>query len=269
MQTSTNNTQSKTDSTQEASQTTEAQTGYKTPDSIPKPESQQTPEPEADSGKDEYGYDKIPEPESKEPEQTPEVKEEDTKVDKPATGYGEKDEPEPKKEEKDGPASKEEDEKPEEEKEKSQKEIQEAVKGLPDNFDKDKVAKFASDNNFSKEQIESYVELVKAEEAEVAKSQEKAIQKQRSEWKEELMNDTDFGGENFDKNVDRVEKVLQNHFPSTKKVLTERGSMLPPYIMKDFLALSKVLNPTTPLVGGEPSQPKENDSGNFLDEMYK
>ena len=41
------------------------------------------------------------------------------------------------------------------------------------------------------------------------------------------MTDPEFGGENFDKNVDRVEKVLEKYMPNMKKVLTERGSMLP------------------------------------------
>jgi len=45
--------------------------------------------------------------------------------------------------------------------------------------------------------------------------------------------------------------------------------MLPPYIMRDLLALDKVLNPKTKLVGGDPSEPIKKSDGNFLDEMYE
>jgi hypothetical protein len=43
--------------------------------------------------------------------------------------------------------------------------------------------------------------------------------------------------------------------------------MLPPYIMKDFLALHKALNPKTDLVVGGAKEVKQ--EGSFLDTMYK
>jgi hypothetical protein len=151
--------------------------------------------------------------------------------------------------------------------EKAAKEITDSVKALGNEFDKEKIAKFALDNKLTKAQLEAYVKVTKDERELTIKAQEAAVQIQRKAWKEELVKDPEFGGEHFDKNVDRVEKLL-NNMPNTKKILTERGTMLPPYIMKDFLALAKLLNPTTKMVTGEPSTPPA-DEGNFLDDMYQ
>lgn len=133
--------------------------------------------------------------------------------------------------------------------------------------DKKTVSEFAVAHKLTKEQVEAYVNLRKSEDAKAEENQKAQIVSTRNAWIKELKDDKDFGGANFDKNVDRVEKVLQNFLPNTKKVLTERGSVLPPYIMRDLLSLEKTLNPTTTLVGGGPKvELKEVD---FLDEMYK
>ena len=152
------------------------------------------------------------------------------------------------------------------EEEKAQKEISDSIKELGPGYDKKKVEKFAVENKLTKAQLDAYVKLTKEEDAEFAKQQETAKLTQRKAWKDELQADPEFGGENFDKNVASVNKLL-NIMPNTKKVLTEKGSVLPPYIMRDFLSLAKALNPTTKFVGGEPPAPKEDDS-NYLDDMY-
>lgn len=149
---------------------------------------------------------------------------------------------------------------------KLQKEITDAVKALGDGYNKEQITKFALDNKLSKVQLDAYVKMTKDEDAAFVKSQEEAKVNQRKVWKEELQADTEFG-KDFVKNVDRVEKVLQNNMPNTKKMLTEKGGVLPPYIMKDLLSIAKALNPTTSLVSGEAPAPAQDDS-NFLDDMY-
>lgn len=239
-------------------------------DSLPKPEIQTTevvtPAPVENSDVDDFGYEVEPAPVAPKELPKPDAVVPPAEEVKPLTGYG-KDTEEVKPPEVVTPPA--EEVKPEEltEEQKLQKEISEAVKELGDGFNKEKIAKFALENKLSKTQVEAYVKFAKSEEKEILKAQEEATKAQRKSWGEELMKDPEFGGENFEKNVDRVEKVLKNYMPNTKKILTERGSMLPPYIMRDFLSLDKLLNPTTPLVSGEPSVPAENDS-NFLDDMY-
>jgi hypothetical protein len=120
----------------------------------------------------------------------------------------------------------------------------------------------------TKEQAEAYVKLAKEESKRLMEDREAQVLSTRKQWMEELKTDKSFGGEFFDKNVDRVEKLLDKHMPNMKKVLTDRGTMLPPYIMKDLLGVSKLLNPTTILVNGESSNEKEPET-NFLVDLYK
>ena len=176
-------------------------------------------------------------------------KEDDKPIEKKVTGYENKEETPP-------PAPKE-----------GEVDYNESLKDLPESIDKEKVLKFATENKLSKEQVEAYKKFVKEETSSIEARQNEAVKEQRSTWKKELMTDPEFGGENFDKNVDRVEKVLEKYMPNMKKVLTERGSMLPPYIMRDFLALDKLLNPSNTLVTGDVNQPKEEK--NYLDELYQ
>lgn len=220
---------------------------------MPKPDGQVTPPAETDD----FGYGEVTPPAASAaipPPVTPPVTKEE--VVKPATGYSKEETPpvvpppvtspvEPTKEE---------------------KELSDIVKELPDSFDKEVITKFASENKLTKEQLQAYTKLAKDEQVKSEDAQKAAIAATHTQWKTELKTDPEFGGENFDKNVDRVEKVLDNYMPNMKKKLTESGGVLPPYIMRDFLALSKLLNPTTTLVTGDPSGTKEEK--NFLDEMY-
>lgn len=236
-----------------------------------------TPAPSNEPELDENGYEKIPTPDSTPaPKEDPAPPADDNKDDKDevktnVTGYG--DEPPKTDDKKDTVEDKNEtpeDEKTDEQKaaEALEKEIDESLGKLPEGFDKDVVKKFATDNKFTKEQVEAYVEFAKADIEAQNAANKQAIADQRKAWNEELKNDAEFGGDNFNKSIDTVEKFLDKHMPNMKKVLTERGSMLPPYIMKDFLKLSKVLNPTTNFEGGEPPAPQE-EPVNFLDEMYQ
>lgn len=217
---------------------------------------------EEDSGLDDLGYAKTEEKKEIPPPPSFDKKVEEKEVETKSTGYGK--EPEASKTEE--PVKKEENAESTDE-EKLKKEFDEVIKNLPDTLDKEKVAKFAVENKFTKEQLEAYSNLVKEDVKNSELAQKEAVLVQRKDWKNELVSDPEFGGEHFDKNVDRVEKVLEKYMPNMKKVLTERGSMLPPYIMRDFLALSKVLNPVAELVVGDPGQAKE--ESNFLDDMYK
>jgi hypothetical protein len=210
------------------------------------------------------GYEITPKPEEK-PAEPVEEKPVEPVVEDKSTGYN--DDPEEKK-----PVV--EDKKPEEKKpdegEKTPEEVRatEINESLGDRADKESIAKFAIENNMTKEQVTAYVTMRDAEEAQWDADEKAAVQAKRSAWKKELLDDPSFGGDNFDINVDKVDKVLNNLMPNTKKVLTERGDMLPPYIMRDLLEVSKALNPTTTLVNGDPSKPVAKEEGNFLDSMY-
>src|SRR5690606_22788749 len=105
--------------------------------------------------------------------------------------------------------------------------------------------KFALDNKMTKEQIQAYVKFTKEDVASFNQKQAEALKVQRESWVNELKTDASFGGENFTKNVDKVEKVLAKYMPETKKMLTERKGMLPPTLMKDLLKIANALNPVT------------------------
>jgi len=193
-----------------------------------------------------------------------------------STGYGEEDDtkkPEEKPAEKTAEEltkeKKDEENKTDEEKatELVEANIKKHIEGLPENFDKERIANFAKENGMTDKQIEAYVKLETENHASLVAERATAVKEQRKAWKGELQGDPEFGGENFDKNVDRVNKVLDKYMPDTKKVLTERGTMLPPYIMRDFLKLDKVLNPTSKLPTGEPPAVKKEEVS-LLDELY-
>ena len=117
---------------------------------------------------------------------------------------------------------------------------------------------FAKANALPKEAAQALVNLRKSEfdanlaQAEEAKkAQARAIEKVKASWDKELRTDATFGGDKFAHNVAQVEKVLADFMPSTKKTLTERGSMLPPYVMRDLAKLAEKLYAAEKLVQGE------------------
>lgn len=248
MSKSTSNTESNENSTSPATET--SPTGYDKVDPTPT---------EPVEAVEDYGYDTgeekpVVEEKVNEPEPT-----EEAEVKDPATGYKAKE----------GEEAKQEEAKPED-KESGDvaKEIESVLGELPEGYDKKTIADFAVEHKLNKEQVAAYVELTKREVADGVAAREAEIKTTRAAWSKELMTDPEFGGEHFDLNVDRVEKVLQNYLPNMKKELTSRGTMLPPYMMRDLLSLAKTLNPTNALVNGEASKPITKEE-NFLTNLYE
>lgn len=127
-----------------------------------------------------------------------------------------------------------------------------------------KVKDFAKKHSLSKEAAQEYLDIRKNEydtfekqKIDSKKSFELEKQKIRSDWHKELKEDPTFGGEKFSYNILRSEKVLQDFMPGTKKMLTERGSMLPPYVMRDLAKLADHLYSTEKLTQGDPITPNE------------
>lgn len=232
---------------------------------------------------DEFGYKKEDDSAAASEDSKPDEKEttEDSKTDdkkedeveeveEEVTGY--ENEPSDEDEKKSDEKSEEDSEKSEEEAKKLEKEISEVVKKLPEGYNKEKVVEFAKENGLSKEQVEAYVEMESQAHLDYVQAQEEAKVAQRKEWFNELKNDVEFSGqngENFNLNVKKVNNIVENYFPNVKKTLTERGGMLPPYIMRDFLALYKNFNPTSTFGTGEPPKPEADNDGNYLDVLYK
>lgn len=216
------------------------------------------PPPKKDGDTDEYGYAKIPEAnksgeegagEKKEGEKPSEKTKEEEKPE-PVSGYsdeppktpdaGKQDDPPPKADEK-------------------------KVEGLEFDLDiKDLdqpsveiLNKFFKEHKLSKEQAQALVDIRKAEVAANSKAdndyieqQKAAVIKQKQDWHSELKKDPNFGGENFAKSINRVDKFLNEMMGDTKKVLTERKSMLPPYVMKDLLRVANLVYDTDKFVNG-------------------
>jgi hypothetical protein len=185
---------------------------------------------------------------------------------KSVTGYGDDKPADDKKPDEKPTDDKPADDKKPDEKPTEEKEIAELLGAAKDVVNVDLIKDFALKNKMTKEQVKAYVELVKSENEQAVKQAENEKIKLRESWHKELVDDKEFGVE-FKKNLHKVDQLLEKHMPDTKKLLTERRGMLPPYIMKDLLRLSKVLNPNTTFEAGDPSTPKEKDK-NFLDEMY-
>lgn len=152
--------------------------------------------------------------------------------------------------------------------EKAEKELVEAVKDLSDNYNKEEIKKFAKEHKLTVDQVKAYVKLQKGQDAAFLVAEQTRVKAQRSTWNNELKTDAEFGGANFDTNLDKVEKLMEKFMPDTKKVLTEKGGMLPPYFMKDFLRLAKAMNPTSKFVGGNAPAPKEEEKS-FLEDLYQ
>jgi len=235
------------------------------------------PADNTNSNLDEFGYEKTtPKTDDKAPVQTEPKTSEPAAEDDVPTGYDDKDastgydkDTTPKTDDK-APVENDKTKEPSPE-EAAKKELEEVLKDAPKNVSKDKILEFATKHKMTKEQVADYVGLMKEDNERAIKEREAQLSETRKGWKEELYNDPNFGAasnETFDKSVFEARKVLNKFMPNMKKVLTERGTMLPPYVMKDLLGLSKVLNPKTDFTQGDPSkvEPKEK---NFLEEMYQ
>lgn len=205
---------------------------------------------------DDLGYEKIPS--EGEPEKAGDSKKEDPapeEIKDPATGYGE--EP-PKVEEPPAPDKKDEP-KPEPD------EFDKALEGLPAP-EVSKIKEFAKKHNVSIEVAKAFGDLRKSEIAEAKAHYEKQLKdaeqeqlRTRASWHKELKEDPNFGGEKFKENILAAEKVLGEFMPNTKKLLTERKGMLPPYVMRDLANMAKHLYATDRLIQGDPNAPKEKE----------
>ena len=92
----------------------------------------------------------------------------------------------------------------------------------------------------------------------------------KSQWFNELKTDKEFGAA-FDVNVKMVNRLISDFMPNTKKMLTEKGGMLPPNTMRDFYALAKKLYETESFVQGSgpgASGQVPNAKWGFLSDMY-
>lgn len=218
-----------------------------------------TPVEPAGDQYDQYGYkvvkaqegvdDKEGKPEPKpESEKPPEEK-----IETPGTGYdAEKPPEEPK------PVEEKPDEKPDD---KAVLGFELNFEGLPDE-EKTKIIELAKGAKDPKELLDRYIAFRKTEIVEQAKLNAQAeethkqnVTKVRSTWHKELKEDPNFGGDKFASNIHRAEKVLNDVMPETKKELTKRGSMLPPYVMRDLAKLADRLYSTPKLMQGDPPSP--------------
>lgn len=135
----------------------------------------------------------------------------------------------------------------------------------------EKIVEFAKVNELSEKAAQAFADFRKsqiksAEESNVAaqRAAEQERQRLRGEWHKELKNDPNFGGEKFAHNIALAEKVVDQLMPNTKKMLTERRSMLPPYVMRDLVKIGELLNPTSKLVQGEPPAPEAPEEDDAL-----
>ena len=232
------------------------------------PKTKVPPPPAADSAKseetgdstDEFGYAKSPEgkvdgsakkdaaTEGKGAAKVPPVPQ-DEKIEKPATGYG----IEPPKEEVVSPVVV--------EPPKVELGYELEVKDGLDPKEVAKVKEFAKANTLTKEAAQALMNL-KSEEFKAgvvtqneAKTKYETWRKNEiAGWDKELRADPTFGGDRFVHNLMRAEKVLDQFLPTTKKALTERGSTLPPYVMRDLAKLADHLYSTENLTLGDPEK---------------
>lgn len=261
MKTSSTSTESKTDSQQAQATTNDGATGYGE-GAVETPAESSSEEVETDDLGYETPKEETPPAEAKADDKPEDKKEESQEKVEDVSGYGDEEKPEEK------PEEKKETPEQEAEVEKKKKEISETLKDLGAEFDKEKISAFALENNMTKEQVAAYAKFAAKEAADLKAAAEAARIKQRNEWKQDLQKDPTFGGANFDANVARINKFLEKNLPETKKMLTEKKGMLPPYIMKDLLGLVKAMNPTNKFsTGGEPPAPEEKED-NSIEEFY-
>ncbi len=221
------------------------------------PEQTSPPAPAAkveDDKLDDLGYEKVePVVEDKKPDSKVDAKPEDVKIEKPATGYGEE------------PPKIVEEVKPPEEKKDADLGYELKVDEIIPKEEVSKIKAFAKQHGLTKEVAQAYFDLRKTEVQEYSAAVEKAQKafeqeklQTRAKWHKELKDDPSFGGEKFAVNVQRAERVLQDFMPGTKKMLTERGSVLPPYVMRDLAKLAEHLYATgEKLVQGNATMPPE------------
>lgn len=212
---------------------------------------------------DEYGYVKDPSLPAAPAEAKPETPAEEVveEIKDPVSGYTKEAPPEPEPEPEAPP--------PPEPEVKLEYELD--GKGL-DVKEVNKFKEFALKHKLPKEAAQELLDQKSAEVKAAEKiaadnkaAQEKAVQAVKSNWHKELLNHPTFGGDKFDKNIMMAEKVLAEFLPETRKALTERKSMLPPYVMRDLAQLAAKLYRPEKMIQGDaihaekPVENKEDD----------
>ena len=255
----------------------------------PNDKGSETPEPEldehgytiSDERKVEIAAEKAKETKAdSEKKQTEDSKNESEKVKDPATGYGE----EPPKVETPKPEEKKPEDKPEEKKPEEKKPEEQAgdvvldLNGFSES-DAKEINDFVKENKVSEKAAKAWVELRRKEVSDAVEQQANAQQKitddnnkLKASWRKELEEDKDYGGDNFQRNVNLTERVLADYFPETKKNLTERKGMLPPHYMKELLNLANDLYDNGRLtIGTDPVNTKDakNDGPSDPLDFYK
>lgn len=126
-----------------------------------------------------------------------------------------------------------------------------------------KIKEFMTTHKVAPETAKAYADLrrdeIKAAQKwseDQGKERDRQIAQMKADWYKELKDDKDFGGENFSKSTQAVERIMQDLMPSTKKRLTETKGMLPPYLMRDLAKVAETLYKNPNLVRGEPPAPK-------------
>lgn len=233
-----------------------------TPPTEPKAE---TPPKASGDNLDEYGYEKVPDADGKKDEVAPKAEAKVEEIKDPATGYG-----------KDPIVAKEEEAAaPPKEEVKVDLGYEVDAKDLSPE-DAIKLKEFAKANSLTKEAAQALIDMKKSEidslkqaDIQYQKQQEKAINDTKVAWDKELRTHPTFGGDKFAHNVQQAEKVLSEFMGETKKVLTERASMLPPYVMRDLAKLAEHLYGTEKLVQGEQGSPKVEEKETDHLDFYK
>lgn len=126
-----------------------------------------------------------------------------------------------------------------------------------------KVLKFAKTHNLPQSVVDADIAERKAEQEQYEKDRLKsqadvkeAAKARETQWYEELKIDPTIGGEHFATNVKKVDKFIEDNYPEINKRLTEGGTMLPPYVMRDFFKHAVRLHETESLVQGDPEGEK-------------
>ena len=130
------------------------------------------------------------------------------------------------------------------------------LKGFKEEELKD-IRDFAKKAGLTKEQAQLVVDQRRSDADAFHTSQAQAQEAAKAEkaatwekWGNELR--TEWAG-TFDQNVHNVNKVINEHFPSIKNVLTSTGDKLPPSVMKDLAKVHGILYGEKSFVTGQES----------------
>jgi len=147
-------------------------------------------------------------------------------------------------------------------------EITPLLEGLPENDAKD-IKDFATEHKLNKDQTKAFVDLRKKENLDAEQFQKDQLEKQkknltntRASWVKELKEHKDFGGDKFERNVAKVDKVLDELLPETSKALKDNKGVLPPNVMRDLAKVHDKIFGTEGLTTGKATaevKPDEDD----------